>query len=194
MISFWFLEKQNGIESVIEDIEVPEIPEQIVKIMESQIFPGEFNLTGYDWFEYYDLDVSKRVRVKLNGLSSSHYSPFADRSFSIKFGKQDYKFKSLASEINMGLKNKNEYSLLQEVAVYNVAKQFYEPGINAGLGRLNNSDDRILILWDDQLENSIRENTFVNFGTLSRLNWLAKDKQSRYFLHDWIHQFNKLFD
>lgn len=183
--SFYFFKSENSFYSNILDVSLPKIPERIIKDMNSQVYlSNRVNLTGYDWFSYYDPEYDTKVEVKLSGLSPSHFKTLGQPSFRIKFDKNDYRFKSLASEISQS-SNDNQYELLSEVATYNVAKDFYKYTPDAGLARINNDNSEILIYWDEPYDNSIRENDFVSWTDLAKNYLYAKDSQERYFDMEW---------
>lgn len=166
------------------DLQVPEIPEPLWKDMESQIFPGEFNLSGYDWFTFYDPVHKRRVRTKLSGLSASHYATLATRSFRLKYGNNDYRFKSIASELSQN-PNPNEYNVFTEIGIYNIAKDFYKYAPEGKLVTLNGKKVDMLIQWEEPWENNIRENDFVLWSVLARNSFYAKDKQEMYIPFAW---------
>ena len=181
---FLFISARESIDSQIANLEIPEIPQEILEDMQSQRYNGEFNLGGYDWFKFYDPKIKATVEVKLTGLSSEHYDSLANQSIRIKFQKNDYRLKSISSEI---LYNslQGQFSAFSEIGAYNVAKEVYPYVPNGRLVAINGDKRNIMIQWEDDFQNSIRENDFVLWNSLAKNYLYARDKQERYFDYAW---------
>lgn len=101
VLSYTTFKPSSALRNSIVDVTIPEVPDQIWELMESQVYWGPINLGEKDWFNYYDTKYKTRVRTKLTGLSARHYESDSNKSFRIRYNNEDRRFKSLASEVGL---------------------------------------------------------------------------------------------
>ncbi|MFC1755904.1 right-handed parallel beta-helix repeat-containing protein [Patescibacteria group bacterium] len=173
----------------IDNLEIPKVPALLEDFMMVQI-PTLDKLpcadADFQWFDYYDPELKTKVEVKRSGLCTLHYDSLANHSIRLKYGKNDLRLKAAASELAgdvspFGLFN----NMFSEYSIYHILKPYtkYIPG--ASLVQINGDESDIRILWEDEFDNSVREEERVDWKAMAKIYKFSKEKFDEYFWVTW---------
>jgi parallel beta-helix repeat protein len=147
----------------------------------------------FKWFSYYDLELREKVETKLSGLCSPHYHALGNKSMNIRFDEVDLRLKSLSSELHPGGNFENLFQLVfSEYSVYKIIKNYTKYTPTADLVYLNDEKKDLMIRWNDNFSNTVRENNFVSWDDLYKNRTYAKGKENRFFDEVWKTKSNSM--
>jgi parallel beta-helix repeat protein len=182
----------------LEPLDIPQVPGAIEEFMTVQVptlQDGPCTDADFQWFDFYSPELKRKVEVKRTGLCTFHYDSLANHSVRIKYGNEDFRLKAAASELAMDVTPFGLFSnMFTEYSIYHILKPYVKYIPKATLVKVNNDESDIRILWDDEFDNSVREEERVDWKALAKVYKFSKDKFKDYFWTTWKTKNEKIDD
>jgi hypothetical protein len=186
---YFFSNYRNSLFSDIKSLKIPKIPDKIKAYMDSQVphYGTGCVDVAFKWFDYYSFEIKDKVKVKSTGVCSGHYNNLSNQSFRIKYGKEDFRLKSISSELHPGggIADNAFMFVFPEVATYDIAKEFTKLTPSADIVYLNGDRNNIMVNINDFLKNSVREKYLIDWHGLFLTNKFSQVDKTRYFDKEW---------
>ena len=176
-INYSHAENSSGnLNIAIEEYVVPTIPLSVEQNMELEIpEAGDRYRSRFNWFYFYDCYLKEVCKVRLSGRGSPQFHSVTNKSLKFQSKSCDnIKLKALGSEVLGTWSIKDSFipyeQLFGRYIAYTIAANYYKFVPKAKIVNLVNTSGRKLghrILWDDNFENSFRDNKKINWKFFS---------------------------